>query len=121
MPFHTQIVNAKITSTVLGIEDHGIMSFMLMCEWPGAGCGFGGYALDQRDKETNTRKGSGYGYQAIRFILETAGVDRWEKLPGTLIRIEDNGPGSRLTKIGHILEDRWFDIEEYMSKLKEAA
>lgn len=110
------IVNAKIVSTMLGVEDHGIMSFMLFVEWPNAGCGFGGYALDHHNGEAEERRGDGHAYQAIREILSTLGVASWEKLAGTLIRIEDNGPGGRLTKIGHIIEDRWFDIEEYMKR-----
>jgi len=108
------IKNGKITSTMLGIEDHGIMTFFLTVQWPGSGCSFGGYSLDAYGGEGEPRRSSGVGYQAIRRILETLGVDRWEKLPGTLIRLEDEGPGGRLTKIGHIMEERWFDLAEYM-------
>ena len=109
------IANAKIKSTMLGIEDHGIMTFFLFCEWPGSGGGIGGYALDGH-KPSDQRVGSGHGYQAIRRILETVGVDKWEKLPGTLIRIEDPGLGRPLTRIGHIMEDRWFDLDAYMKE-----
>ncbi len=112
----TTIVNAKIKSTMLGIEDHGIMSFFVNIEWPGAGCGFGGYALDGHAGEGKPRTGCGHGYQAIRRILETVGAASWEKLPGTLVRIEEQGWGGRLTKIGHIMEDRWFDIDDWMKE-----
>jgi hypothetical protein len=110
-----RITNGKIVRTMLGTEDHGIMSFFVFVEWPGAGCGLGGYCLDSH-VPPDKRAGHGHSYQAIRCILETVGVDAWEKLPGTLIRLEDNGAGSRLTKIGHIMEDRWFDIETYMKE-----
>lgn len=123
-----RITNAKIVSTMLGIEDHGIMSFFVFCEWSGAGCGFGGYCLDGPDRQddntplrSNKRIGHGHSYQAIRHILETVGVEKWEKLPGTLIRIEYNGLGKQLVKIGHIMEDRWFDIAKYMDEGKNAA
>lgn len=106
------IINAKIARTMLGVEDHGIMTFMLFVEWPNAGCGFGGYALDRHNPDTKKRNGKGHAYQAIREILSTLGVESWEKLTGTLIRIEDSG--GRINKIGHIIEDRWFDIDGYM-------
>lgn len=115
------IANAKIVSTMLGPEDHGIMSFFVFVEWPGSGCGLGGYGLDMHDRVTKQRIGSGHAYQAIREILSTVGVATWEKLPGTMVRIEDNGPGRPLTKIGHIMEDRWFDIDEHMKQARDKA
>ena len=77
------IENAKITSTMLGVEDHGVMTFYITCEWSGAGCSFGGYGLDFRSDEDEPRKGYGTSYQSIRCILETLRLDRWEKLNGT--------------------------------------
>jgi hypothetical protein len=115
-----KITNAKIVRTMLGIEDHGIMSFFVFIERPGAGCGFGGYSLDgPGELRHDDRRGHGRSYQAIYHILKTVGVDSWEKLPGTLIRIEDNGLGGKLDKIGHIMEDRWFDLAAYMKAGEE--
>jgi hypothetical protein len=113
------IRNAKIKSTMLGIEDHDIMSFWIFIEWPGGGVGFGGYALDQYDKKDKlNRIGSGYGYQSIRKILETLELTSWEKLPGTLIRIDENGPGTTLDIIGHVMKDQWFNLKDYMKELE---
>ena len=39
-----------------------------------------------------------------------------EDLPGKYIRFEDNGLGSTVTKIGNIIDDKWFDIESYFDK-----
>jgi hypothetical protein len=109
------IKNAKIKSTMLGVEDPGIMTFFIMVEWDGAACGLGGYGLDEWGGSSRApRKGSGYCYQAIRSILETLKLQKWEDLPGTLIRIKDQGPGGKLTEIGHIIEERWFDVDTYM-------
>jgi hypothetical protein len=104
------ITNAKITRTMLGVEDHGIMTFMLSIEWDGGvAAGFGGIALDRRlPDDTRVATGDGRGYQAIRQVLEVVGVHTWEKLPGQLIRIDEDG--TRVQWIGHIIEDRWFDI-----------
>lgn len=40
----------KIESVFSGTEDHGILTVQLMIEFPGAGQGFGGLALDERTK-----------------------------------------------------------------------
>jgi len=72
----------KITSTMLGIEDHGILSFNLCFDFGGSMQCFGGYCLDSYDKEKKERVGHAFGTTVIRQILETVGVDKWEKLVG---------------------------------------
>ena len=96
-----EIRNAKITSTKLGREDHGIMTFMIFIEFSGCGCGVGGYALDMWDREApNKRVFSAKGLEAISEILDVVGVDNWEDLKGQYIRIKDNGWGSTVDEIG---------------------
>lgn len=117
------IQNVRIRGTMLGPEDHGIMTFMLDLEAPGFGIGYGGYALDHRDRGSDTcvPNSGGWGYQAIRGLLEAVGVASWERLSGTLCLVEfDDGPGSsgRVLRIGHIVEDRWFDLAKYMEERK---
>lgn len=34
-------------------------------------------------------------------------------------QLESNGYGKRITKIGHITNNKWFDIDEFFSKSKE--
>jgi hypothetical protein len=106
------ISNAKISSTMLGVEDHGIMTFSLMMDMGGTGQGFGGYALDGKSGTIGHAK----SITAIRKILETVGVDKWENLKGQLCRIkkdsEWNGP---IKSIGHIIEDRWFSLEDHFA------
>jgi hypothetical protein len=115
-----EIANAQIKSTMLGIEDHGIMTFFVFLEWGGGmGCGMGGYALDQPNGRGLPRIGSGPSYQAIRNILEILKLEKWEQLPGTFCRIEYNGLGRGIDKIGHIIEDRWFDLKEHMKAVKD--
>lgn len=109
-----ETVNAKITSTMLGVEDHGILTFYLFLEWRGAGQGLGGFALDSFGGEGKDRKGWGGGLTAIRKILETVGVEKWEDLPGKLVRLKIDGLGSaRPPIIGHIIEERWFDMKAF--------
>ncbi len=56
--------------------------------------------------------------ESISKVLDVVGVDRWEDLPGKYIRIEDNGLGSTINKIGNIIEDKWFDLKEFFGKVE---
>lgn len=110
------IVNAKIRNTFLGVEDHGILTFMLYVDMDGCSCGVGGYALDRYDREQDKRVYSAKGMETVAKVLEVVGVDSWEKLPGKYIRVVDNGRGSTIDKIGNIIKDEWFDMREFFSQ-----
>lgn len=99
--------NAIIQSTTFGIEDHGILTFFLNLSGNGWGQGFGGIGLDGG----NPRKGWGKGFELIRAILETLGVEKWEALLGTHCRIKHTH--TKVYSIGHILNDKWVNIDDY--------
>lgn len=92
-----EITNAKITSTMLGLEDHGIPTCFVNLEWPGAGQGFGGYDLRH------------YGIEFITKTCAAVGVEKWEDLRGKVCRIRHDH--RKVYAIGHIVEDRWYEPE----------
>lgn len=103
-----EIKNAKIKSTMLGVEDHGIMSFYLHLDYGGAGQGAGGYALDEYSKGQEKRIGAPFGIELIRSILDVVGVETWEDLPGKYIRARaDHG---KVYAIGNMLNNTWLDF-----------
>ena len=112
-----EIKNAKISSTMLGREDHGIMTFMLYIDACDFACGVGRYCLDEFNSATQTRVFRAESMEVISKILEVVGVDKWEDLPGKYIRFEDNGFGSNVTKIGNIIDEKWLDFEEFFGKV----
>ncbi len=75
----------KIESTMLGFEDHGIMSFWLTLDFGGSGQGFGGYCL-----------GGTFTHDVLTGILEAVGVEKWEDLKGkpVWVRREDGSTGA---------------------------
>lgn len=113
------IENARITGTMLGVEDHGIMTCYLFLEFENGCCDFGGYALDTYDKEAEGRVGTAEGMQMIAEILETVGVKSWEELPGEFIRCEHEGWGGKITKIGNIIQDKWLSPEDFFAEWGE--
>ena len=116
-----EIKNAKITGTMLGQEDHGILSCMINLNYGGSGQGFGGYCLDEPHKvngEFKGRRGTAYGMEFIRRVLETVGVEKWEDLKGKHVRADCEWV--RVHGIGHITENKWFyperDLVEFLEK-----
>jgi len=109
-----KIENARIISTMLGAEDHGIFTASLILEGDGWQCAFGGAALDKPSKDRTRepfRVGCAYGCEYIRRLLEVLEVPSWEKLAGALVRVRSGGIGGRIHAVGHIIKDRWFNPE----------
>ena len=45
------------------------------------------------------------------------GVEKWEDLVGKYIRVESEGLGGGIVKIGNIIENKWFDPKELAQEL----
>ena len=111
--------NAKIKSTMLGIEDHGIMSFMLHLDYGGSGQGAGGYCLDTPIHQGETfikRVGTAGGMSLIIEIMKVVGVEKWEDLPGKVIRVK--AEQSKVHAIGHFMDDEWLDFPRFFEDFK---
>ena len=116
-----EIKNAEIESTMLGYEDHGILTCFLHLNYGGSGQGFGGYGLDAYDKASDTRKGTAYGIAFIRHILDVLEVSTWEELKGKYCRADASF--GKVYGVGHLLKDKWFypekDLVEYIQEAKQ--
>jgi hypothetical protein len=93
-------VIAKIESTFLGIEDHGIFTAFLHVTYGSGGQGIGGYAMDEYDGEN--RVGTAYGMEWIRRVLLACGVDSWEKLSGRTVYLLKTPEQDRIGSTGAI-------------------
>lgn len=93
---------AKITDTFLGIEDHGIFTAILDCDYGGSGQGVGTYALDSYDPTKGCRIGTAAGMEFIRRIMSACGVSSWEKIKGRtiLVYFESEAWNSKVIGIG---------------------
>lgn len=105
-----EIQNAIIKSTTLGYEDHNIMTVWLHLDFGGTGQSFGGYALDEYVKAKDTRIPHVSFAAWVKGIIDAVGVRNWEELKDKHIRVErEDGWNGKITRIGHFLEDKWFD------------
>ena len=113
----TEILNAKITNTKLG-EDHGCLTANLFLEGDGWGCTFGGYCLDNSYSDVG-KYHSPDGYGAIIELMKTLEVESWEELNGKYVRVEIEGWGGNIIKIGHLLKNKWFSWKDYFEEAKK--
>ncbi|AXI68342.1 hypothetical protein DP112_09840 [Streptococcus suis] len=113
------IENVKIIKTFLGREDHGILTCYLTVEGDGFGVSVGGYCLDKYDEHKRKRVAYHKSFELIDRILEVVGVLTWEDLPGKHIRIESDGFGCRVTKIGNLIKDDWLDFDTFFKEKKD--
>lgn len=105
--------NAKITDTMLGYEDHGILTCFLQLEQKASSQGFGGWRLDAPKYAL-----SYLGTFWIKRILEVVGVNEWEKLKGKYVRVDGEEFGD-IFGIGHITDDVWFYPKKEIEAMKD--
>lgn len=110
------IQNAVITSTMLGYEDHGILTFWITVKGSGWGVSIGGNALDAYSEQQEERIATGIGFQAVTEVMNVVGVEKWEDLKGKYIRVKSEGIGKRVSVIGNLMEDKWFDIDSFFKE-----
>ena len=113
-----KIVNAQITNTFLGIDDHRVMTFYIYIRLQGGSCGIGGYSLQEYNEQQEKITYSDKGLDAIKQILDVVGVDSWEELKGKYIRVKDNGWGESIDEIGNLIENKWFNLRKFFQEKK---
>ena len=91
--------NAKVVSTWIGLEDHGIPSFSITLKYERGNQGYGGYDLRAYNLTT----------WLVR-ILNIFEVNTWEELIGKPCRIERSG--GLIKNIGNLMEDDWIRTED---------
>lgn len=100
-----EVKNAVIKSARIDTGDRGLLTAWLDLDYGGSGQGFGGYALYLPKSFSHHELMSCAGHFLFR-VMEVAGVERWDQLPGKTVRVVANHRG--VEKIGHIVKDDWF-------------
>lgn len=123
---------ATIEGTRLGAEDHGILTMYTHLKWPGGGVSLGGFTLDMptfeipgdRTSKFLGRKPTAYGLDYLLRVMEVAGVETYEKIPGrrviALFDYTEGGTwGLSVKGIAHIDEDIVFIPSEHVELWRE--
>jgi hypothetical protein len=98
--------NAVIKTARITNDDHGLLTAWLDLDYGGTGQGFGGYALYLPKDFTHSTMQQNYAGHFIWRVMEIAGVERWDQLPGKTIRVRSER--HTVDAIGHIVKDDWF-------------
>ena len=114
----SKITNAEITDVTISMADHGCLTFDLFIKTANFEVAVGGYCNGHGYLNSDYWDSSGTFGVALMKIMDTVGVERWEDLKGKHIRIVDDGWGSKITKIGHFMNDKWFDLAEFFKENK---
>ena len=107
------IYNAKVNSTSLGYEDHGILTAFVHLDYSGSSQGFGGYSLDSpsidREVSRNRLPHLACGH-FIMGVLRVTKASDWESVKGCVVRarVEDGF----VCALGHFMDDDWFCPKE---------
>lgn len=110
--------NAKITGTMLGLEDHGFLIFYLYLDYGSGGCqAAGGYILggNHHDRGKDHFDAAPWVGDAIVSIMQVVGVEKWEDLKGRYVRAEASY--EKVYRIGNLLSDEWIDLTQ-LDKLR---
>ena len=107
------IENAKIERADISMEDHGCLTYNLTLVGNGWGCVFGGISIGNGYLGADKFTGSAAGLESLMHIMNTVGVSRWNDIKGKYVRAKFEG--SSVRAIGNIIEDKWFDQEEFFA------
>lgn len=103
---------ARVESTALGINDHGIVTAGLNVTGHAWGTSVGGgYCLDtpvEVDGKYSHREGTGFGLDYVMTVIKTVGSDTWEGCKGkdVIVLYEREHPwGSIAAGIAHVSDE----------------
>lgn len=107
------IENAKIKDVNLSMADYGCLVLEMQLEGNGWGVIFGGRVLGHGYVGAEEFKGSSRGVEEIMRIMDVVGVSRFNDMKDRYVRVEVGDCGSSISKIGNIIENKWFDYIEF--------
>lgn len=110
-----EVRNAIIESADITDSDRGLLDCWLHLDYGGSGQGFGGWALYLPKSYAHHELKSVAGHFIWR-CMEIAGVSNWSQMKGRTIRVKCEH--NKISAIGHIVKDDWFDPSADFAKVK---
>lgn len=110
-----EVENSQITHVDLTMRDNGCLTLWLELQG-GCNCSYGGYCLGHGYLGAKEFTGSAKAIEYIMILMDIVGVDRFEDLKGKYVRCVNKGIGSKISYIGNITKNKWFDQEEFFKK-----
>lgn len=105
------IVNGKITKADLYITND-FLEVMILIDIGSGFYSFGGRVLGRRIDSNTYEDCSAKGIEEIMRIMDVVGVSRFTDMIGEYVRV-DIAEEKKMSKIGNIIKDKWFDYKEF--------
>lgn len=100
-----QIRNGEIIDTFLGKDEYGTLTCYLTLKGNGWSHAYGGPIFSEKD---------GYvTFEMLDNILTTIGVKNWKEVKGKLVRVQFTEDETKISRIGNLIEDKWFSFKEF--------
>lgn len=117
------ISNAVITSAQLQFGNGTFLEVWIWVRHEGGEQGFGGFYIGGNPFEdypaARHAEQPNIAAEFIGSVLKCAGVDDWDKLRGSVIRVErEEFWGGKIRGIGHAIEDHWFRPEQRFAAMR---
>lgn len=110
------IENAQIKSVALTMADHDCLTLEIGLQGSGWGCNYGGYGLGEGCLGAKEFIGSAKGLEAIMRIMNTIGVSELFDAKGKYVRVATKSRGETIKIIGNVVDDLWFDYEQFFKE-----
>lgn len=109
---------AKVTSSFIGFEDHGLLSVSLTFDYGGSSQGIGHRAFGSSSEETDEadkwRLAHEMGMDFVRRLMLACGVETWESIKGRTVLVTCSW--TEITRIAPLPTERGvpFDISDWV-------
>lgn len=117
------IKNAQILGASLHFVDPYGLNIKVSLDCNGEILDIGSYCVSHGSLHTEDIEnivGTKCASETMSRIMWAVGVTSWESLKGKYCRVKiTNEWEGKITSIGHILSDKWFDIQEYMERTRD--
>lgn len=110
------IKNATITSVDLSMADHGVLTLSMGLKGDGWGCVYGCRVLGTGYVGAEKFEGNEKGIEYIMRLMDTVGVSYFNEMKDKCVRVATKGWGSRVSIIGNIIKEKWFDEEDFFTE-----
>ena len=111
------IENALIEKVDLSMADHGVLCLEMVLKGQTWGVVFGGRVMGKGYLGAKKFEGYAKGIEEIMRIMDVVGVSKFNDMEGKYVRVEtERWVGGTVHKIGNIIEDKWFDYDEFYKK-----
>lgn len=118
-PEDCNIENVQIHDVELSMANNGCLTLTLVLLGSKTVYRYGPFTIGHGCINADQWDAHGIGLVTMMKIMDVVGVDRWDKLQSQYCRIKTSNSGATIYCIGNIIYDKWFDVNEFISRTSD--